>query len=112
MLHFGDSRFSLKVVGYTALVPSPPINRSNGKFHGTDYLEGFRKRGIARAGTIVEVEDFPEARKPACQLTVNFPRKRIATFSFEVLMRGFYLPSGEVVWSYPEPKVPNRAKRG
>lgn len=97
-----------------------------------------------RAGTIVDVEDFPEARKPAYKLTidfgelgvkrssaqikdlyskeelmgkqilgvVNFPPKRIATFSSEVLTTGFYLPSGEVVLLHPERKVPNGAKLG
>lgn len=97
-----------------------------------------------RAGTIVGVDDFPEARKPAYKLTidfgelgvkrssaqvkdlyskeelmgkqilgvVNFPPKRIATFSSEVLTTGFYLPSGEVVLLHPERKVPNGAKLG
>jgi len=97
-----------------------------------------------RAGTIVEVQDFPEARKPAYKLkidfgdlgikqssaqikdlytkeqllgrqilgVVNFPPKRIATFSSEVLTTGFYLPSGEVVLLHPERKVPNGAKLG
>ena len=97
-----------------------------------------------RAGTIVEVQDFPEARKPAYKLkidfgelgikqssaqikdlyskeqllgrqilgVVNFPPKRIAAFSSEVLTTGFYLPSGEVVLLHPERKVPNGAKLG
>lgn len=97
-----------------------------------------------RAGTIVGVDDFPEARKPAYKLTidfgelgvkrssaqikdlyskeelmgkqilgvVNFPPKRIATFSSEVLTTGFYLPSGEVVLLHPERRVPNGAKLG
>jgi tRNA-binding protein len=97
-----------------------------------------------RAGTIVDVEDFPEARKPACKLkidfgdlgvkrssaqikdlytkeellgkqilgVINFPPKRIATFSSEVLTTGFYLPTGEVVLLHPERRVPNGAKLG
>ncbi|HLW55313.1 MAG TPA: tRNA-binding protein [Candidatus Angelobacter sp.] len=97
-----------------------------------------------RAGTIVEVEDFPEARKPAYKLkvdfgelgvrkssaqikalynkedllgkqivgVVNFPVKRIAGFSSEALITGFYLPGGEVVLVHPGRRVPNGAKLG
>ncbi|KKU48793.1 tRNA-binding protein [Candidatus Uhrbacteria bacterium RIFCSPLOWO2_12_FULL_46_10] len=93
-----------------------------------------------RVGTIIEAKDFPEARKPAYQLTIdlgpdvgikkssvqithlykkdeligrqvlcvcNFPPKRIANFQSEILTCGFYLPTGEVVLTIPEKRVPN-----
>jgi tRNA-binding protein len=96
-----------------------------------------------RVGTIIEVEDFPTAKKPAYKLTidfgqeigikkssaqitklykkeeligkqivavVNFPPKQIANFVSECLTTGFVLPTGEVVLTQPERKVPNGSK--
>ena len=40
----------------------------------------------------------------------NFAPKQIANFFSEVLTCGFYLPSGEVVLSIPNLKVPNGSK--
>jgi tRNA-binding protein len=97
-----------------------------------------------RVGTVVEVEDFPQAKKPAYKLKVdfgelgikrssaqithlyqkqellgrqvvgviNFPPKQIANFFSEVLITGFYLPTGEIVLAQPERKVPNGSKLG
>ena len=96
-----------------------------------------------RVGTILSVEDFPAAKKPAYILTIdfgseigvkkssaqitslykkedligkqvicviNFPKKQIANFFSECLTTGFVLPSGEVVLSTVERKVPNGLK--
>jgi len=97
-----------------------------------------------RVGTVVEVEDFPQAKKPAYKLKVdfgelgikrssaqithlyqkqellgrqvvgviNFPPKQIANFFSEVLITGFYLPTGEIVLAQPERRVPNGSKLG
>jgi tRNA-binding protein len=97
-----------------------------------------------RVGTVVEVEDFPQAKKPAYKLKVdfgefgikrssaqithlyqkqelmgrqvvgviNFPLKQIANFFSEVLITGFYLPTGEIVLAQPERRVPNGSKLG
>ena len=40
----------------------------------------------------------------------NFPTRQIANFFSEVLTRGFYLPTGEVVLACPERQVPNGSK--
>lgn len=97
-----------------------------------------------RAGTVVKVEDFPEAKIPAYKVWVdfgeygikqssaritnlytkeqlpgrqvvcvtNFPPKKIANFSSEILITGFYREDGAVVLAVPEQKVPNGAKLG
>jgi tRNA-binding protein len=96
-----------------------------------------------RAGTIVAADDFPEARKPAYRITidfgeplgtkrssvqitglyrredlvgrqvlavVNFPPKRIAGFSSEVLTLGVNDASGNVVLAAAERPVPNGSR--
>ena len=92
-----------------------------------------------RVGTIVEIEDFPEAKKPAYRMRIdfgpfgvkassaqitklyrkeellgrqvlavtNFPPKKIAGFTSEVLTTGFVLDNGEVALVMPERKVPD-----
>ncbi|WP_202080838.1 tRNA-binding protein [Caldalkalibacillus salinus] len=99
-------------------------------------FDDFMKLDI-RVGEVVEVKDFPEARKPAYQLwvdfgdeigmkqssaqitdlyeredlvgkqvigIVNFPPRKIAHFSSEVLVLGVYAESG-VVLLQPDQKV-------
>ncbi len=92
-----------------------------------------------RAGTIVAVEDFPEARKPAYKITADFggeiglkrssaqitdlynkedligrqiPVKRIGPMKSEFLVCGFYREDGAVVLAVPEQSVPDGAKLG
>ena len=104
-------------------------------------LEDFEKCDI-RVGTIIQVDDFPQAKKPAFKLLIDlgelgvkkssaqithlyskadllhsqvicvcgFSAKQIGSFVSEVLTTGFILPSGEVVLSMPERKVPNGTK--
>jgi tRNA-binding protein len=84
----------------------------------------FRQVDI-RVGTIVAVDPFPEARRPAFKLTitqhyvadqligrqvaavVNFPKKQIGRFMSEVLVLGFPDANGEVVLIAPSQAVPN-----
>lgn len=92
-----------------------------------------------RAGTIMEVFDYPEARKPAykvkvdfgikmssAQITalyakeeligkqivgvVNFPKKQIGKFMSEFLVTGFADEDGNIVLTTLNGKVPNGSK--
>lgn len=96
-------------------------------------IEDFEKIDM-RVGRIVEVEEFPEARKPSYKLTidfgtagirhssaalkpwyqpseligrqvvcvVNFPPRRVAGFSSEVLVLGATQPDGRVILLQPD----------
>ena len=55
-----------------------------------------------RAGTVVEVKEFPEARKPAFKLTIDFG----------CLVTGLYREDGAVVLAVPERQVENGARLG
>lgn len=70
-----------------------------------------------RAGTVTQVEDFPEARKPAYRLlgrqvpgVVNFPPKQIGPVRSELLLTGLYRDDGAVVLAVPERPVPGGAR--
>ncbi len=76
-----------------------------------------------RVGTIIDVTDFPEARNPAYQVTidfgsdlgrqiiavVNFPKKQIANFMSECLILGA-VAGKDVVLLKPESSVPDGLK--
>jgi tRNA-binding protein len=85
-----------------------------------------------RTGTIIEVNDFPKARKPSYQLTIDFGElgikkssaqithhykkeelpKQIATFFSECLVLGVYDEDKNVVLLQPEKRVRNGLKIG
>ena len=95
-----------------------------------------------RVGTIIEVDDFPEAIKPAYQLkidlgvqlgvkqsstqitdlysrddlinkqvvvVVNFPPKKIGSYTSECLVTGFYSDNNNVVLAIPDKAIHNGA---
>jgi tRNA-binding protein len=105
-------------------------------------IDDFLKLEI-RVGTVVDAKPFPEARKPAIQLwidfgpevgvkassaqitrryspenligrqvvaVVNFPPRRIAGFSSEVLVLGGVPEEGDVILLRPDEPVPNGTK--
>ena len=57
-----------------------------------------------RVGRIVEVEDFPEARKPAWKLHVDFG-EQIGPVRSECLVLGTYAADGAVLLLSPEPQA-------
>jgi tRNA-binding protein len=101
-------------------------------------FEDFQKIDL-RVGTIINAEEFPEARKPAYKLTIdfgdlgtkqssaqitkrykleeligrqivavfNFPPRKIAGFSSEVLVVGATAETDDVVLLAPENELPN-----
>ena len=101
-------------------------------------FEDFQKIDL-RIGTIIKVEEFPEARNPAYKLTIdfgplgtkqssaqitslykpdelmnrqivavfNFPPKKIAGFTSEVLVLGANGDASEIVLVQPENLLPN-----
>ena len=100
--------------------------------------DDFQKVEI-KIGTVVRAEEFPEARKPAykvwvdfgvkkssAQITVhykpedligrqivavvNFPPMQIGPIKSEFLLTGFYDEDGAVVIAQPERLVPNGAR--
>ena len=97
-----------------------------------------------RTGTIIDVQEFPEAKNPAWKLEidfgdlgikkssaqitklyskgellgkqiiaiVNFPARKIVSFSSEVLVLGVYGNGKEVILLHPERNVANGSKIG
>ena len=90
-------------------------------------------------GTIIAVNDFPEARKPAYQLTIgirktsaqitkrytkedllhrqivaviNFPKKQIGKFMSECLVLGAVGEEGDVILLAPDYKIENGLRIG
>ena len=75
----------------------------------TISFEDFNKVDL-RAGTIIEVHDFPEARQPAYKLTIDFGelgiKKQIGKFMSECLVLGA-VKENDVILLNPENKVKN-----
>ena len=67
----------------------------------TISFDDFLKVDI-RVGTVVEASPFPEARKPAYKLRIDF-----GPFMSEVLTLGFADANGDIVLIHPERAVPN-----
>ncbi len=90
-----------------------------------------------RVGTIIKAEDFPEARRPAYKLTVDFgeeigmrkssaqitdlytkeelvgnPPKQIGPFMSQCLVTGFYREDGSVSLAVPDKECQNGARLG
>jgi tRNA-binding protein len=79
-----------------------------------------------RVGTVLSAEPFPEARKPAYKLVidfgpaigvkkssaqmVNFPPRQIGKFMSEVLTLGFGDEEGAVILFSPDRTVPNGSR--
>ncbi len=73
-------------------------------------LEMFEQLDI-RVGTVVDAKPFPEARKPAIQLWIDFgatiaPRQ-IGPFTSEVLTLGLPSEDGDVILLRPDFTVPD-----
>lgn len=64
--------FEAKKTGYRISSINYKIYRFVNKQFKMDLTWNEFERTDMRVGTIIEVNDFPEARKPAFQLTINF----------------------------------------
>jgi len=68
-----------------------------------------------RVGTILEVNEFPKAKRPAWQLTIDFGPlgiKKSSAQITELLVLGVYTDKKEVVLIQPDRQVENGWKLG